>query len=85
MACPGGCIGGGGQSYPSEGHHVLDPAVFQKRASALYSIDKAKTLRKSHENPYIQRLYKAFLGEPGGSKSHQLLHTSYDARLPKGI
>jgi NADP-reducing hydrogenase subunit HndD len=85
MACPGGCIGGGGQPYPSEGHHVLDPAVLQKRARALYSIDKAKTLRKSHENPYIQRLYKAFLGEPGGAKSHQLLHTHYEARLPKGI
>ncbi len=85
MACPGGCIGGGGQPYPPKGYHVLDPVVLQKRASALYAIDRDKTLRKSHENPHIQRLYKTFLGEPGGSKSHELLHTTYEARLPKGI
>lgn len=85
MACPGGCIGGGGQPYPSEGYHVLDPDVLKQRANALYTIDQAKTLRKSHENPYIQRLYKAFLGEPGGARSHKLLHTTYEARVPRGI
>lgn len=85
MACPGGCIGGGGQPYPSEGHYVLDPSVLLKRAGALYSIDRGKTLRKSHENPYIQRLYREFLGRPGTEKSHELLHTTYAARLPKGI
>jgi iron-only hydrogenase group A len=85
MACPGGCIGGGGQPYPSEGYHVLDPEVLKKRAQALYDIDAAKQLRKSHENPYIQRLYKEFLGVPNGEKSHELLHTSYQPREPKGI
>lgn len=85
MACPGGCIGGGGQPYPSEGYHVLDPEVLKKRAKALYDIDAAKQLRKSHENPYIQRLYKEFLGVPNGEKSHELLHTSYQTREPKGI
>jgi iron-only hydrogenase group A len=85
MACPGGCIGGGGQPYPSEGHHVLDPEVLKKRAKALYAIDEAKQLRKSHENPYIQRLYKEFLGVPNGEKSHELLHTTYQIREPKGI
>ncbi|MFC1760818.1 NADH-dependent [FeFe] hydrogenase, group A6 [Planctomycetota bacterium] len=85
MACPGGCIGGGGQPYPPEGHYVLDVDVLNKRAQALYEIDEAKTLRKSHENPYIQRLYKEFLGRPGGEKSHELLHTTYQAREPRGI
>ena len=65
--------------------HVLDPEVLKKRAKALYDIDAAKQLRKSHENPYIQRLYKEFLGVPNGEKSHELLHTSYQAREPKGI
>lgn len=85
MACPGGCIGGGGQPYPPEGHYVLDPEVLKKRAQALYDIDEAKQLRKSHENPYIQRLYKEFLGVPNGEKSHELLHTTYQTREPKGI
>ena len=85
MACPGGCIGGGGQPYPPEGLNVLDPDLLRKRASALYSIDGAKTLRKSYENPAIEELYDAFLVEPGSHKAHELLHTHYQSRLPRGI
>jgi NADP-reducing hydrogenase subunit HndD len=72
MACPGGCIGGGGQPY----HHG-DSAILKKRAAALYREDAGKAIRKSHENPFIIELYKNFLGKPLGEKSHQLLHTKY--------
>jgi iron only hydrogenase large subunit-like protein len=85
MACPGGCIGGGGQPYPPEGYYVLDPEVIRLRAEALYTIDEKKAIRKSHENPYIQKLYEEYLGEPGGHKAHALLHTTYIPREPKGI
>ena len=57
MACPGGCIGGGGQPYPPEGVKVLDPRLLRKRAGALYAIDSGKTLRKSYENPAIEEVY----------------------------
>ncbi|MDR0430482.1 MAG: [FeFe] hydrogenase, group A [Tannerellaceae bacterium] len=72
MACPGGCIGGGGQPF-----HKGSMDVLHKRASALYRVDKEKTIRKSHENPYVIQLYKEYLGEPCGSLSHRLLHTHY--------
>lgn len=72
MACPGGCINGGGQPYSDERQEVI-----QKRIQALYEVDEQKTLRKSHENPSIQKLYKEFLGEPGSHKAHELLHTDY--------
>ncbi|MCY6485082.1 NADH-dependent [FeFe] hydrogenase, group A6 [Clostridium aestuarii] len=72
MACPGGCIGGGGQPYI-----YGDTKILEKRIEALYQEDKNKALRKSHENPYIQQLYKEFLGEPYGEKAHELLHTHY--------
>ncbi len=85
MACPGGCIGGGGQPYPAEGHRVLDPELLRKRASALYGIDTAKKLRKSYENPAIEEVYDQFLLEPGSEIAHQLLHTSYSPKLPRGI
>jgi iron-only hydrogenase group A len=85
MACPGGCVGGGGQPYPPEGVKVLDPELLRKRASALYTIDSGKTLRKSYENPAIEELYDSFLGGPGSEKAHELLHTHYQARLPRGI
>ncbi|HPG41686.1 MAG TPA: NADH-dependent [FeFe] hydrogenase, group A6 [bacterium] len=85
MACPGGCIGGGGQPYPPKGYHVLDERIIKLRASAIYSIDERKTIRKSHDNPYIQRLYKEYLGEPGSKKAHDLLHTTYIEREPRGI
>ena len=85
MACPGGCIGGGGQPYPAEGFRVLDPELLRKRASALYAIDTGKKLRKSYENPAIEEVYDQFLLEPGSEIAHQLLHTSYSPKLPRGI
>ncbi len=85
MACPGGCIGGGGQPYPADGRYILDHEILQLRADALYSIDEHKQIRKSHENPYIGQLYKEYLGQPGSGRSHELLHTSYSPRLPRGI
>ena len=72
MACPGGCIGGGGQPYH---HGNID--ILKKRTKAIYEEDKGKTIRKSHENPYIVKLYEEYLGEPCGHKSHELLHTHY--------
>jgi NADH-quinone oxidoreductase subunit G/NADP-reducing hydrogenase subunit HndD len=75
MACPGGCIGGGGQPY----HHGNDEIV-KKRQEAIYQEDRSKKLRKSHENPEILELYKAYLGEPFGKLAHELLHTHYEER-----
>lgn len=72
MSCPGGCIGGGGQPY----HHG-DASIIKKRQMAIYTEDKNKTLRKSHENPYIVKLYEEFLGKPMSEKAHHLLHTEY--------
>ena len=77
MACPGGCIGGGGQPY-----HRGDIRLLQERTESLYAEDAHKPLRKSHENPYIQSLYRDFLGEPCGHLSHELLHTRYYNRKP---
>ncbi len=74
MACPGGCIGGGGQPYG-----VTDELRAQ-RAAGLYGEDKNRPRRCSHDNPHIQTLYKEFLGEPLGEKSHHLLHTTYTPR-----
>ncbi len=74
MACPGGCIGGGGQPK------TRDPAAVLKRMGAIYSLDQKSALRKSHENPEIQKLYEEFLGKPGGELSHELLHTRYTDR-----
>jgi len=73
MACPGGCVGGGGQPYGG-----LD--IRAKRARALYEEDKTLPVRQSHKNPYIQRLYKEYLGEPLKGKAHKLLHTRYYKR-----
>lgn len=72
MACPAGCIGGGGQPL----HHG-DSSIIKKRAEAIYQEDRDKPIRKSHENPYIIQLYNEFLGKPCGEKSHHLLHTHY--------
>lgn len=85
MACPGGCIGGGGQPYPPPGYRILDRRLLAKRASALYAIDSAKPVRSSSHNPSIKKLYDEYLGEPGGEKAHRLLHTHYAPRLPRGI
>lgn len=72
MACPGGCIGGGGQPY----HHG-NSKILKRRAKALYKEDESKQIRKSHENPHIVKLYEEFLGEPGSKRAHSLLHTVY--------
>lgn len=72
MSCPGGCIGGGGQPY----HHG-NAEIIKKRQRAIYEEDSKKAIRKSHENPYIQKLYEEFLGHPLSEKSHHLLHTEY--------
>jgi NADP-reducing hydrogenase subunit HndD len=85
MACPGGCIGGGGQPYPGENVKVLDLDLLRKRGEALYAIDKGKTPRKSYENPAIEEVYDKFIGGPGSEKAHKLLHTHYQAKLPRGI
>jgi len=72
MACPGGCINGGGQPFI---HAETD--ILEQRMKGIYAIDSGKEIRKSHENPYIQKLYKEFLGKPGSEKAHHLLHTEY--------
>jgi len=72
MSCPGGCIGGGGQPY----HHG-NAEILKKRQRAIYQEDTKKSIRKSHENPYIIQLYKEFLGKPMSEKAHHLLHTAY--------
>ncbi|MFA6133316.1 MAG: NADH-dependent [FeFe] hydrogenase, group A6 [Phycisphaerae bacterium] len=74
MTCPGGCIGGGGQP------RMTTNEVRKARIAAIYSEDEGKKLRKSHENPAVQQLYKEFLGVPLGEKSHHLLHTHYQPR-----
>ncbi len=78
MACPGGCIGGGGQPL----HHG-DSSILKKRIEAIYREDAGKKIRKSHENPMIKELYENFLGAPMSEKAHQLLHTHYRDRRPK--
>ena len=79
MACPGGCVNGGGQPIqPASVRNFTD--LRAERAKALYSVDAKMDLRKSQDNPAIQTLYKEYLGEPGGHKAHELLHTSYVAR-----
>lgn len=74
MGCPGGCVSGGGQP------RTMEENFREKRSRALYSEDERKTLRKSHENPDLQQLYKEFLGKPNGHKAHELLHTHYVKR-----
>lgn len=75
MACPGGCIGGGGQPVP------VNREIRQKRREALFTCDRMSELRKSHENPEIKALYDNWLGKPLGEKAHHLLHTHYSAKV----
>jgi NADP-reducing hydrogenase subunit HndD len=75
MACPGGCIGGGGQPY----HHG-DSSIIKKRMDAIYQIDKDMPIRKSHENEAVMELYDKYLGEPMSHKAHDLLHTHYSQK-----
>jgi NADP-reducing hydrogenase subunit HndD len=78
MACPGGCIGGGGQPL----HHG-NSEIIKARATAIYAEDKKKPIRKSHENPFIIKLYNEYLGKPGSERAHHLLHTHYFDRQKK--
>lgn len=75
MACPGGCIDGGGQPYTHG-----DTEIIQKRMNAIYANDRKKIIRQSHKNPQVKKLYDEFLGEPYGEKAHQILHTTYTLR-----
>ena len=72
MACPGGCIDGGGQPYMHGNYEIL-----KSRANALYEEDRSKTIRKSHENPAIIELYENYLEKPNSEIAHKLLHTHY--------
>jgi len=74
MACPGGCVGGGGQPIK------MDEEAIKKRAQTLYKIDDNESIKVSHKNPDVQKLYENFLGKPLSEKSHKLLHTHYQKR-----
>jgi iron only hydrogenase large subunit-like protein len=74
MACPGGCLGGGGQPIPT------NKEIRSKRKAAIYQEDMGMPVRKSHDNPEIAEIYKEFLEKPLGHKSHELLHTHYTPR-----
>ena len=79
MACPGGCVNGGGQpTQPASVRNFVDLKAL--RAKALYDEDAGMPLRKSHDNPLVKKVYAEYLGEPGGEKAHHILHTSYTAR-----
>ncbi len=77
MACPNGCIGGGGQPVPAS------PAIRKARIQGVLSRDKGMPIRKSHENPVVKKVYKEFLGSPGSEKAEELLHTKYFDRRRK--
>jgi len=79
MACPGGCVNGGGQPIqPASVRNFVDLRTL--RAKAIYAQDKGMKLRKSHESPIIKEIYETFLGKPGSHKAHEILHTKYQAR-----
>ena len=79
MACPGGCIMGGGQPIKTSKTRAEED-IRKLRADSIYTIDEKSTIRKSHENPILQKIYKDYLGKPGGEKAHKLLHTHYEKR-----
>lgn len=81
MACPNGCISGGGQ--PKLALQFMRDEAYSKRKAAIYQHDKSMEVRKAHENPNVKRVYKEFLGKPLGEKSHHLLHTKYIDRSKK--
>ena len=76
MACPGGCIGGGGQPI------YFDEKTLELRSKALYLQDSKREFRKSHENPIVKKIYKKYLGKPLSKKAEKLLHTTYQKRCP---
>lgn len=79
MTCPGGCVNGGGQPI-HDAYTRNNVDIRAERAKAIYDTDAAMKLRKSHENPYVQELYKAYFGEPNSHKAHEILHTQYVKR-----
>ena len=84
MGCPGGCVNGGGQ--PQVHANIRNSVdIRAERAKALYALDSGAKIRKSHENPSIQTLYKEYLGKPGSHKAHELLHTTYVKRKVNSI
>lgn len=85
MGCPGGCVGGGGQPYAMINTIPLDDGALRKRAQALYDLDTSKTIRRSHDNPDVQKLYKEFLQHPLSEIAHKYLHTHYHEKSPRGI
>ena len=79
MACPGGCVMGGGQPIKSSKERA-EKDIRKLRADCLYSIDEKSVIRKSHENPIVKKIYKDYLEKPGSHKAHELLHTHYEKR-----
>ena len=79
MACPGGCIGGGGQPLPT------DEETRRRRIEAMYAEDRGMPIRQAHKSPAVQTIYNEFLGKPCSEKAHHLLHTKYAPRLPRGF
>jgi NADH-quinone oxidoreductase subunit G/NADP-reducing hydrogenase subunit HndD len=79
MACPGGCVGGGGQPLPT------DEETRRRRIEAMYAEDRGMPIRQAHKNPAVRMVYEEFLGVPCGERSHHLLHTKYQARNPRGF
>ena len=76
MGCPGGCVNGGGQPIqPASVRQTVD--IKAERAKVLYNNDAAKTIRKSHENPFLKAVYEEYFGEPNSHKAHEILHTTY--------
>ena len=81
MACPGGCINGGGQPIqPASVRNFTD--IRQKRLDALYNQDKNTKIRRSHENPAVVKIYQEYLEKPGSHKAHEILHTKYKEKSP---
>jgi len=79
MACPGGCVNGGGQpQVPMGVRNFVD--IREERAKVLYNLDKSMPLRQSHENPAVKKVYEEFFEKPGSHKAHEVLHTSYVKR-----
>ena len=79
MGCTGGCVFGGGQPITkAKAFEKID--IRKERAKALYQIDSDVKLRRSHENPYIIKLYEEYLGKPGSKLAHKLLHTTYSKK-----
>ncbi|MBR2932951.1 MAG: [Clostridia bacterium] len=79
MACPGGCVNGGGQPIV-DAYTRRNVDVQALRAKVLYDIDKAAPIRKSHESPVVKAIYEEFLGKPGSHEAHEILHTTYVER-----